>query len=92
MGSILLVWALLVGGWFVAANRLSAISDRVVTDVHALSEMRQFESDIIGHRREYLLWRATGLAYHLERSTERLRAAEREAAELDPYVTTPEER
>jgi two-component system, OmpR family, sensor histidine kinase MtrB len=92
VAGILLAWALLVGGWIVAEFKLSTIADQVVMDVHALSEARQLESDIIGHRREYLLWRATGLAYHLDRSTERLHMAEQEVVELKPYVTTPGER
>jgi len=91
-GSVLLAWVLLVGGWLLAEMRLSAIADRVIMDIRALSEARELESTILAYRREDLLWEATGLSSHRERACAHLERAERVAASVDPYVTTPDER
>jgi hypothetical protein len=53
-GTILLAWALLAGGWFIAEMELSRISDRVVIDVRSLGEAQQLESEILANAREYL--------------------------------------
>ncbi len=91
-GSILLTWILLAGGWSIAKARLSAISDRVTTDMRSLSETRHLESEVLAHRREYLLWEATDRADHHSRSREHLQIAEEVAAGLDPYATSAKER
>jgi signal transduction histidine kinase len=90
-GSALLAWALLVAGWFIAEIQLARIADRVTTDMRAQSEARELESAILAHRREDRLWETTGLDYHRQRGREHLQAAERIAASMDPYVTTPHE-
>jgi signal transduction histidine kinase len=59
--------------------------------VEALDVARDLELGILAHRREDLLWHATGEDYHRERSGGHLLEAERIAAGLDPYVTTVQE-
>lgn len=90
-GSLFFAWALLVAGWLVANGRLEDFGARVSTDVKALDVARELEREILAHRREDLLWEATGLDYHRHRSDEYLLDAERIAENLDPYVTTSRE-
>lgn len=90
-GSILGAWILMAGGWFVAKAKLSAITNRVVLDMKALSEAREMESDILAHKREHLLWEATGRTEYRDRSWDHLQTAERIGRSLDAYVSTPRE-
>lgn len=90
-GSLFLAWALLVAGWLAANGRLENFGTRVSTDVKALDAARELELEILAHRREDLLWEATGLDYHRHRSNGHLLNAERIAGDFDPYVTTSRE-
>jgi signal transduction histidine kinase len=91
VGSILLSWAVLVTGWFGAEHRLTRIGDRAVVDVKALSEARDLESQILGFRRNDLLWQATGAVQYRESASDRLLDAEQIAAHLGGYVNTAHE-
>ncbi|OHB64603.1 MAG: hypothetical protein A2Y77_02835 [Planctomycetes bacterium RBG_13_62_9] len=91
-GSIFVVWAALVCGWLIAERKLSALGDQVATDVRALDAGRLLELAILAHRREDLLWEISGQTEHWQRSNEEMQTAEQMAADLDPYITTPDER
>jgi len=88
---LFVAWAALVAGWLTAGRQLKDFGNRVSTDVKASEVARQLELEILAHRREDLLWEATGEDYHRESSGEHLLGAERIAAGLDPYVTTAQE-
>ena len=89
--SVFLAWAGLVGGWFVARSRLSAIDSRVALDANALQAAHELESDVFVERYENLLWRTTGQSAYKQEQEKYLRAAEQIAAHLSPYITTEEE-
>jgi signal transduction histidine kinase len=89
--SVLLAWAGMVGGWFVARSKLSAIDSRVSQDTRALQAAHELESDVFAERYENLLWKTTGQSTYKQEQEKYLQAAERIAADLSPYTTTAEE-
>jgi signal transduction histidine kinase len=91
VGSILLSWVVLVTGWFDAEQRLTRIGDRVIADVKALSEARDLESQILGFRRNDLLWQSTREAQYRQLASDRLLDAEQIAADVAAYVNTVHE-
>jgi two-component system sensor histidine kinase MtrB len=91
-GSLFIVWAGLVGGWFVAKTRLYRIDQRVATDVRALDAGQELELAALRERREDLLWEATHQEQHKQQRDSDLAVAGRIASELDPYITTENER
>jgi signal transduction histidine kinase len=91
-GSLLVVWAGLVFGWFVAKARLAGIDQRVMTDVRALDAAQELELAVLHERREDLLWQATGEDQYSQDRDSYMAVADRIAAELDPYITTQNER
>ncbi len=92
VGSALLAWVILVAGWLVAENRLSAMGDQVATNIKALDTTRKLETAVLGYRHEDLLSYATGKNDHLQKSHEYLRRAEQTAQSLAPYIDAPHER
>jgi hypothetical protein len=58
--SIMLVWSILVIGWLSTEDQFTQIGNRVVGDVRALSEARDLEAQILGFKRNDLLWQTTG--------------------------------
>lgn len=92
VGSAMLAWAILVTGWLVAENRLSAMSDQVALNIKALDTTRKLEADVLGYRHEDLLWYSTGKKDHEQKSHEYLRKAEQTAQSLAPYIDAPRER
>jgi two-component system sensor histidine kinase MtrB len=91
-GSVLLAWAGLVGGWFIAKNRLSKIDQRITLDAEALDAAHKLESDVLAERYNDLLWKATGQGMYKQQREEYLQAAEQIAANLSRYITTEQER
>jgi len=89
--SVLLAWAVMVGGWFVARGKLSVIDSRVNQDARALQAAHELESDVFTERYENLLWKTTGQSTYKQEQEKYLQAAERIAADLSPYITTAEE-
>jgi hypothetical protein len=59
-GSVLLAWAVLVGSWFLAKNRLTRIAGQVANDVAALDTTHRLEAAVLAYRHDDLLWHATG--------------------------------
>ena len=92
VGSAMLAWVILVTGWFVAENRLSAMGNQVVVNIRALDATRKLETAVLGYRHEDLLWYATGHNDHQQQSREYLRTAEQTAQGLARYVDAPQER
>jgi two-component system, OmpR family, sensor histidine kinase MtrB len=90
--SIMLVWSILVVGWLATENQFTQIGNRVVTDMRALSEARDLEAQILGFKRNDLLWQTTRQAVYRAQGSERLAEAQRIAVGLDPYVNTEHER
>ncbi len=66
----ILVWAVLVGGWLIARRQLTAIEERVASDIRALEAARDLELALLASRREDLLWEVTREPRHRERSAE----------------------
>ncbi len=91
VGSALLVWAILVAGWFVAEHRLSVMGNQVVDNIRALDTTRKLESAVLDYRHEDLLWYATGKEEHQRNRNEYLQTAEKTAQELASYVDVPKE-
>jgi signal transduction histidine kinase len=89
--SVLLAWAGMVGGWFLARSKLSAIDSRVALDTRALQAAHELQSDVFAERYENLLWKTTGQSTYKQEQEKYLQAAEQIAADLSPYITTPEE-
>jgi signal transduction histidine kinase len=89
---MLLAWAILVGGWFVARNRLAILGERVRTDVQELDSARELDAAILEHIREDFLWNTTGVDSHRERRDAYLREAEQIAATLGSQGTTLQDR
>jgi signal transduction histidine kinase len=89
---MLLAWATLIGGWFVARHKLSVIDARVAMDAKAVEAAHTLESDVLSERYEDLLWQATDQGEYKQKRDDFLQAAERIAAILGPYVNTEEER
>lgn len=89
--SMFLAWACLVGGWLTARHRLSRIDQRVALDAEALEAAHNLESDVLTERYDELLWDTTGQSKYKQESENHLLAAERIAANLDPYITTDAE-
>ena len=90
-GSILLAWAVLATGWFVAKRQLSRIDQRVIADIRSLDTAHQLELAILAARHDDLLWKATGQSQHRALADTHFQEAERIAASLDPCATTPAE-
>ena len=89
--SIMLVWSILVIGWLSTEDQFTRIGNRVVIDVRALSEARDLEAQILGLKRDDLLWHTTRQTVYRAQGDERLAEAQRIAAALDPYVNTEHE-
>ena len=92
VGSAMLAWVILVTGWLVAENRLSAMGNQVAVNIKALDATRKLEAAVLGYRHEDLLWYATGHNDHQQQSREYLRTAEQTAQSLAPYIDAPQER
>jgi two-component system sensor histidine kinase MtrB len=90
-GCMFLAWAGLVGGWFVAKNRLSGIDRRIALDMQALDAAHELELDVLNDRYNDLLWKATGQSAYEQKREESLHAAEQIAGDLQRYVTTDPE-
>jgi signal transduction histidine kinase len=91
-GSALLAWAILVAGWLVAKNELTQIEEQVITDVNALDATHRLESAVRAHRREDLLWYATGPNRDQQREGKYLDVAEQIIRDFHPYISTSKER
>jgi signal transduction histidine kinase len=89
---MLLAWAILVGGWFVARSRLAHLQARVQTDAQELDAARELDSAILQYVREDSLWDTTHADVHRQRRDEYLSEAEQIAANMGSYGTTPEDR
>jgi two-component system sensor histidine kinase MtrB len=91
-GCMLLAWAILVGGWFLARSRLVSLRERVRTDVQELDAARKLDTAILEYVRQDSLWNTTGLDSHRERRDAYLREAEQIAAQLGSHGTTVQDR
>jgi len=89
--SVLLAWGGMVGGWFVARSRLSAINSRVALDARALDAAHELESDVYAELYHDLLWKTTGQSMYKQEEERYLLAAEQIASDLSPYITTEQE-
>jgi two-component system, OmpR family, sensor histidine kinase MtrB len=90
--SMFVAWAALVVGWLAAERQLERLDNQVVVDARGLDAAHELELAILAHRREDLLWEATGLDYHRRYRNRHFLTAREKAAGLGHYVTTPEER
>jgi signal transduction histidine kinase len=91
-GSMLLTWAISMGGWFVARGRLMRVGDQLFHDVQGLDATRRMESAILAFRHDDLLWHLTGQVDYREQAGAYLTTAERIAHDFGPFVERPEER
>lgn len=89
--SIMLAWSIPVIGWLSTEDQLTRIGNRVVADMSALSEARDLEAQILGFKRNDLLWQATHQTDYQVQGGARLAEAQRIAAGFDPYVNTEHE-
>ncbi len=90
-GSVLLAWAVLVGGWFVAKNQLTRIAGQVANDVEALDITHRLEAAILAYRHDDLLWHATGQGSYQDNGESYLSAAERVVGDFHLYIDSPKE-
>ncbi len=90
-GSVLLVWAILVGGWFVAKGQLTRIEGRVATDISALDAAHRLEAAVLAYRHDDLLWHASIQAKEPRRPKGYLATAQQIADDFGRYVSTPRE-
>ncbi len=89
--SVLAVWAILVGGWFVAKSRLAQIGIQVAADIQAMDATHQLEAAILSYRHDDLLWHSTDQNRYQQGEKESLATAEEIADSFAPYATTPKE-
>ncbi len=90
-GSMLLAWAVLVTGWFVAKYRLTRIAGQVANDVEALDTMHRLEAAVLAYRHDDLLWHATGQGSYQKKEEDYLTAAEQTVGDFRLYIDTPDE-
>jgi signal transduction histidine kinase len=90
-GSVLIVWAILVGGWFVAKNRLARIGTQVASDIQAMDATHKLEAAILSYRHDDVLWHSTDQSRYQRGERESLATAEQIAAGFARYVSTPKE-
>ena len=91
-GSVLVVWAILVGGWFVAKSQLTRIGSQAATDIKAMDATHKLEAAILSYRHDDLLWHATDQGRYQQGERESLTAAAEIADSFGPYAGTPRER
>ena len=90
-GSVLLAWAVLVGSWFLAKNRLTRIAGQVANDVAALDTTHRLEAAVLAYRHDDLLWHATGQGSYEKNEEDYLTAAERVVGDFRLYIDSPRE-
>ncbi len=90
-GSVLLVWAILVGGWFVAKSQLARIGAQVATDIQAMDATHRLEAAILSYRHDDLLWHETDQGPYQQGERESLARAEEIADSFVRYADTPKE-
>jgi signal transduction histidine kinase len=91
-GTVLLVWAILVGGWFVAKSRLTRIESQVANDLSALDATHRLEAAVLAYRHDDRLWRASNQTHETQRPKGYLATAQQIADDFGPYVATLKER
>ncbi len=91
-GSILLVWAVLMGGWLVAKSKLTRINQRVALDAEAMNAAHDLASDVLMERYDDLLWKATNQSMYKQEREKYLQLAEQITANLGHYITSDQER
>ncbi|MEW6357495.1 MAG: HAMP domain-containing sensor histidine kinase [Planctomycetota bacterium] len=65
--------------------------DRIIADVNGVNSGQVLEAEVLGARREDLLWRATGDAKHRVVKEKHLLRAREVASSLKDFITTPRE-
>jgi two-component system sensor histidine kinase MtrB len=90
-GSVLFVWVILVGGWFVAKNQLTRIEGQVATDIAAMDATHKLEAALLAYRHDDLLWHENGQGNYEQEQEKSLASAERIVDDFHRYIDTPKE-